>query len=75
MRGDIMELTIEKHEYEGIKIDEVGGDLELTLLLLNMKIELEVMPYDLLKDLMAQLSLFYTEDELREIMEELLHQW
>ena len=68
-----MEFIVEKHEYEEIEVTKIGSDLQTALIALNLKIELEVQPYELLKDLVAEMSKFYEKEEMKEIMEELLH--
>lgn len=70
-----MEFKIEKHEYEGINIETFGGDLEMSIKLPNMKMELETEPYDLLNDLVGEMSKFYNVIEIKEIMTELVERW
>ena len=74
-KGDIMRLEVEKHEYEEINIETFGGDLELSIKLTNMKLELETQPYDLLNDLVGEMSKFYSLEEIDSIMNELKQRW
>lgn len=70
-----MELKVEKHEYEGINIETFGGDLEMSIKLLNTKMILETQPFCLLNDLVGEMSKFYNPIEMKEIMTELLERW
>jgi hypothetical protein len=70
-----MELTVEKHEYEEIEVTKIGSDLQTTLKALNLKFELEVQPYQILNDLVGEMSKFYGKDEMQEILQELIQRW
>jgi len=70
-----MRVEVEKHEYEGVNIETFGGDLEMSIKLQNMKIELETQPYELLNDLVGEMSKYYNTIEMKEIMAELMERW
>ena len=70
-----MDLRIQQHEYEGIEVTKFGSDMQTTLKLLNLDVELDVQPYQLLKDMLGEMSKFYGEDELQEIAQEIIQGW
>jgi len=70
-----MELRVWKEEYQEIEVTKFGSDMQTTIKLLNLDVEVDVQPYQLLKDILGEMSKFYGEDELQDIAQEIIHGW
>lgn len=67
-----MELKVQKEEYDGMNIHEIGCDLEISILLQSLQIDLDIQPYDMLKDIVGEMAKYYTKYEMMDIMRELV---